>query len=114
MKIVKRNSAYRKNGNIQFTYIVEGTAAELKQYKEDKGEYYRENDAKQPLHFSQDVIANDTTMVRTTKGNWVVDNLEDKAVKLDDAANKNEGKIIAISRVLGISKREAAMMMLEA
>lgn len=53
MKIVKDGS-YRKTGTgtLVFRYKVVGTPAELAAYKKAQGDFYRENEQKEPLFFS--------------------------------------------------------------
>jgi hypothetical protein len=65
---------YRKKegGNLVFVHTVSGDKKELAQYKKDKGEFYKEDDQKRPLFFSNR-FAGQTCELRKTEKDYVLD-----------------------------------------
>lgn len=65
-------------GNIVFRYIVEGTEAQLADYKAVKGDFYREDKVtKQPLHFTTLAGGDVEELRKTSDGkDFVIDDTE--------------------------------------
>jgi len=65
-------------GNIVFRYIVEGTEAELKDYKAVKGDFYREDkETKAPLYFTTLAGGNVEELRKTSDGkDFTIDDTE--------------------------------------
>ena len=67
-----------KNGGVStvFRYIVKGTPEDLTKYTEAQGNFYRENDEKQPLFFSNRFVGNTGKLLITAQGKVAVDSSE--------------------------------------
>ena len=76
----------------KFRYIVTGTKEELEHYATAKGEYHRENEAKQPLFFSQTFLGNSIELRFTQDGERVFPNTENLE-KAKSLINANAGPL---------------------
>jgi len=94
---VKCIRTYRsKNGNPTFVYSVEGTKEQLEAFKKSQGDYYREDDDKNPLWFTTRYIGEEGTLMITSNGNVVPDMSEfDKQASLVAQYGGNFGDILA-------------------
>ena len=112
---------YVKNGNIQFVYTIESTAPkaedkakELAEYKSSRGEYYRENEAKEPLYFSQRICNVGDQLTKTTKGAFqVLSDLESTAAQIETQTNAALAKFNALAQFTGLTKAQLAERLLQ-
>ena len=105
MKVTMQRSYKSKNGNRTFVYTVTGSNAEMEDYREAQGEYYREDDkTNQALWFTTKCIGKAGTLLITDNGNIVPDMSEfDEAASLAQQYGGNLGEMLA---------REAAQRLL--
>lgn len=105
MKVTMQRSYKSKNGNRTFVYTVTGSNAEMEDYREAQGEYYREDDkTNQALWFTTKCIGKTGTLLITDNGNVVPDMSEfDEAASLAEQYGGNLGEMLA---------REAAQRLL--
>lgn len=73
MKIRLIRSYRSKNGNPTFVYGVSGSTADLEAFKAAQGEYYREDEAGNPLWFTTRCVGTTGKLIITTNGNIVPD-----------------------------------------
>lgn len=94
---VKCVRTYRsKNGNPTFVYSVDGTKDELADFKKSQGDYYREDEDKNPLWFTTRYIGEEGKLMITSNGNCVPDMSEfDKQASLVAQYGGNFGDILA-------------------
>ena len=105
MKVTMQRSYKSKNGNRTFVYTVTGSNAEMEDYREAQGEYYREDEkTNQALWFTTKCIGKTGTLLITDNGNVVPDMSEfDEAASLAEQYGGNLGEMLA---------REAAQRLL--
>ena len=105
MKVTMQRSYKSKNGNRTFVYTVTGSNAEMEDYREAQGEYYREDEkTNQALWFTTKCIGKAGTLLITDNGNIVPDMSEfDEAASLAEQYGGNLGEMLA---------REAAQRLL--
>ena len=105
MKVTMQRSYKSKNGNRTFVYTVTGSNAEMEDYREAQGEYYREDEkTNQALWFTTKCIGKAGTLLITDNGNIVPDMSEfDEAASLAQQYGGNLGEMLA---------REAAQRLL--
>ena len=117
MKVTMQRSYKSKNGNRTFVYTVTGSNAEMEAYREEQGEYYREDEkTNQALWFTTKCIGKTGTLLITDNGNVVPDMSEfDEAASLAQQYGGNLGEMLAREaaqrllggRTLGASKPAA-------
>lgn len=69
-------SAYRKQDDptVRFTYVIKGTAEQIKAYHDAQGDNLRLDDnTGEPLYFTKKYVADDITVVLTKDGKVVTD-----------------------------------------
>ena len=105
MKVTMQRSYKSKNGDRTFVYTVTGSNAEMEDYREAQGEYYREDEkTNQALWFTTKCIGKTGTLLITDNGNVVPDMSEfDEAASLAEQYGGNLGEMLA---------REAAQRLL--
>ena len=122
MLIIKaKTNQYIKGGTIQFVYTVESNAAkaedkakELEAYKLSRGEYYRENEAKEPLYFSQRIYNVGDQLTKTQKGTFqVLNDLESAAAQIETQTNAALAKYNALAQFTGLTKAQLAERLLQ-
>lgn len=96
MKIKLIRSYRSQNGNATFVYGVTGSDADLKQYEDAQGEYYREDDEGTPLWFTTRCVGEVGSLIITTKGNIVPDMSQfDQAASIASQYGGNFGQELA-------------------
>jgi len=97
MKISMQRSYRSKNGNTTFVYQVDGTKAELEQFKAAQGEYYREDETTgKPLWFTTRFAGNTGKLLITSNGNVVADmSAFDQAASISAQYGGNFGQELA-------------------
>jgi len=103
MKIKLIRSYRSQNGNATFVYGVTGSDADLKEYQDAQGEYYREDDEGTPLWFTTRCVGNNGSLIITTKGNIVPDmSAFDQAASIASQYGGNFGQELAKQAAQGI------------
>lgn len=107
-------SSYIKNGQTRFTYSVSSNekdsakaTAELAEYKAIKGTYYREDEKKNPLYFTDQVIADNTQIQKKSNGKdyYILTDLKEKQQYIDEVAETMQGKLEGMRRYSGMSRK---------
>lgn len=76
----------RATGSLTFVYDVSGTPEELAAYKATKKEFYRENEAKAPLFFTQTFAGKECDMKASAKTGNFYPEINELAVLAEAAA----------------------------
>lgn len=111
---VKLARSYRsKNGNNTFVYNVDGTPAQVEEFKTAQGDFYREDDKTgKPLWFTTRYIGNSGKLVITSKGKVVPDmSAFEQAASLAKQFGGNFGNELAkasVAKLLGNAPSEDA------
>ena len=113
---VKLARSYRsKNGNTTFVYNVDGTPAQVEEFKTAQGDFYREDDKTgKPLWFTTRCIGNSGKLVITSKGKVVPDmSAFEQAASLAKQFGGNFGNELAkasVAKLLGNAPTEDAQV----
>ena len=107
MKIKAVRSYTSPKGNKVFVYSVSGSPEQLAKFKAAQGEFYREDEAGNPLWFTTRSVGNSGELIITTNGKVVPDmSAFDTAASLAKQYGGNLGQELAkhaVSQLLGNS-----------
>ena len=115
LTIAMQTGSYMKAGQAIFVYAITSTATkpedqakELADYKTSSGEFYREDESKRPLMWSQRVLQPGSELVKSQKtGRYQVhQDLEAQAAELQAATTSNLGRIQALQQFTGMNKAQ--------
>lgn len=107
LTIKAKVNQYRKNGSNIFVYALAGSKESIKEYKESQGTYYRENEAGEPLYFSQRIVNVGDSLTQTSSGRFqVLSDLEAESIEIDAHSKKFLGKLNAIQQFTGMSRTQ--------
>lgn len=96
MKVTCVRTYRSKNGTPTFVYTVAGSKEQLEAFKKAQGDYYREDDDKNPLWFTTRYVGEEGVLMITSNGNVVPDMSEfDKQASLVAQYGGNFGDILA-------------------
>lgn len=106
MKIKLLRSYRNQKGNTVFVYAVSGNADQLAKFKAAQGEYYREDENKNPLWFTTRCVGETGKLIITTNNKVVPDmSAYDQAASLAAQYGGNFGQElarVATEKIMGI------------
>lgn len=122
MLTVTNKNSYRKGGSIVFVYFVDSNETDAAKKKADLDAYVKTagdklvKEGERMLFFSQDIVANGTELAINRAGTsaYLKTDLTDAADAIKAETTKALGKLNAVAQALGIPRKQAAMMLLQA